>query len=31
MSNKIQRLAMARLAPVQATTHGHPVTSGIDR
>jgi predicted O-linked N-acetylglucosamine transferase (SPINDLY family) len=30
MSNKIQRLAMSRLAIVQATSHGHPVTSGID-
>jgi predicted O-linked N-acetylglucosamine transferase (SPINDLY family) len=31
MSNKIQRLAMSRLATVQATSHGHPVTSGIDK
>jgi len=29
MSNKIQRLAMARLAHVQCTSHGHPITSGI--
>eukprot|EP00588_Corethron_pennatum_P004930 CAMPEP_0194289216 /NCGR_PEP_ID=MMETSP0169-20130528/38602_1 /TAXON_ID=218684 /ORGANISM="Corethron pennatum, Strain L29A3" /LENGTH=653 /DNA_ID=CAMNT_0039036435 /DNA_START=205 /DNA_END=2166 /DNA_ORIENTATION=+ len=31
MSGKIHQLAMSRLARVQATTHGHPVTSGIDR
>ena len=30
MSTKIQRLGMARLARVQANTHGHPVTSGVD-
>jgi protein O-GlcNAc transferase len=29
MSPHASRVAMARLAPVQATTHGHPVTSGI--
>jgi predicted O-linked N-acetylglucosamine transferase (SPINDLY family) len=29
MSSEVTRLAMARLAPVQATTHGHPVTSGV--
>ena len=31
MSGMAQRLAMSRLARTQATTHGHPVTSGIDR
>jgi len=31
MSSEIHQLALARLAPVQATTHGHPVTSGIPR
>jgi predicted O-linked N-acetylglucosamine transferase (SPINDLY family) len=29
MSPHATRVAMARLAPVQATTHGHPMTSGI--
>lgn len=29
MSPLAQRLAMSRLAPVQATSHGHPVTSGL--
>ena len=29
MSAQAHRTAMARLAPVQATTHGHPITSGI--
>eukprot|EP00941_MAST-03F_sp_MAST-3F-sp1_P001698 g1698.t1 len=32
MSNDVLRiLGMSRLARVQATTHGHPVTSGFDR
>ena len=31
MSRQIHRLGMARLANIQATTHGHPTTSGIDR
>ena len=29
MSNFADRMSMARLAPVQANSHGHPVTSGI--
>ena len=29
MSTMAHRLAMSRLAPVQVTSHGHPVTSGI--
>ena len=29
MSPQATRLAYAKLAPVQATSHGHPVTSGI--
>jgi predicted O-linked N-acetylglucosamine transferase (SPINDLY family) len=29
MSPHASRVAMSRLAPVQATTHGHPMTSGI--
>jgi hypothetical protein len=29
MSTQAQRLAMAKLANVQAVSHGHPVTSGI--
>ena len=31
MSSFAHRLAMSRLAPVQAVSHGHPVTSGIPR
>ena len=31
MSRKIQRLGMSKLARVQATSHGHPCSSGIDR
>eukprot|EP00966_Prymnesium_polylepis_P016166 373325-Prymnesium_polylepis.2 len=30
MGSLIHRTAMARLARVQATSHGHPVTSGFD-
>jgi predicted O-linked N-acetylglucosamine transferase (SPINDLY family) len=30
MSSVATRLAMSRIAPVQATSHGHPITSGID-
>ncbi|CAB9523047.1 Inherit from COG: protein N-acetylglucosaminyltransferase activity [Seminavis robusta] len=30
MSPFANRMAMARLAPVQANSHGHPVTSGIE-
>ena len=29
MSTMAHRLAMSRLAPIQVTSHGHPVTSGI--
>ena len=29
MSTMTHRLAMSRLAPIQVTSHGHPVTSGI--
>jgi len=29
MSTMAHRLAMSRLAPIQITSHGHPVTSGI--
>eukprot|EP00548_Thalassiothrix_antarctica_P010082 CAMPEP_0194161186 /NCGR_PEP_ID=MMETSP0152-20130528/78799_1 /TAXON_ID=1049557 /ORGANISM="Thalassiothrix antarctica, Strain L6-D1" /LENGTH=789 /DNA_ID=CAMNT_0038870943 /DNA_START=535 /DNA_END=2904 /DNA_ORIENTATION=+ len=29
MSSHAQRLAMSKLAPVQALSHGHPMTSGI--
>ena len=31
MTSEMHRLAVAKLAPVQITTHGHPVTSGIPR
>uniref|UniRef100_A0A7S2DQ81 O-GlcNAc transferase C-terminal domain-containing protein n=1 Tax=Haptolina brevifila TaxID=156173 RepID=A0A7S2DQ81_9EUKA len=31
MSGMVQQLGMSRLARVQANTHGHPMTSGIDR
>jgi len=31
MSSHTHRLAMTRLAPVQAVSHGHPITSGIGR
>lgn len=31
MSTYSRRMGMQRLAPVQLNTHGHPVTSGIDR
>lgn len=31
VSSMAQRLAMGRLAPVQATSFGHPVTSGLPR
>ena len=31
MSPKLQQLAMSRLAPVQAVSHGHFMTSGIPR
>ena len=31
LSSMAQRLAMGRLAPVQATSFGHPVTSGLPR
>lgn len=30
MSSMAHRLAMSRLAPIQVTSHGHPVSSGID-
>lgn len=30
MSPMAHRLAMSRLAPIQLTSHGHPVTSGIN-
>ena len=29
MSGDVQQMMMSRLAPVQAVSHGHPVTSGI--
>ena len=29
MSTMAHRLAMSRLAPIQVTSHGHPVASGI--
>lgn len=31
MSMMAHRVAMSRLARVQAVSHGHPTTSGIDR
>jgi len=31
MSGSLTMLAMSRLARVQATSHGHPMTSGIDK
>lgn len=31
MTTEMHKLAMSKLAPVQITTHGHPVTSGIPR
>eukprot|EP00940_MAST-03C_sp_MAST-3C-sp2_P001906 g1906.t1 len=31
MTAEMHQLAVARLAPVQAYTHGHPVTSGVSR
>lgn len=31
MSSVIQRTMMSKLAPKQAVSHGHPVTSGIDK
>jgi predicted O-linked N-acetylglucosamine transferase (SPINDLY family) len=31
MSSYARRMGMQRLAPVQLTTHGHPVTSGHDK
>lgn len=31
MSSHAHRLAMSRLAPVQAVSHGHPITSGFPR
>ena len=30
MASTVQRVAMSKLARVQAVSHGHPVTSGID-
>ena len=31
MTIELHQLALAKLAPVQITTHGHPVTSGVRR
>jgi predicted O-linked N-acetylglucosamine transferase (SPINDLY family) len=31
MSDDMHRLAVAKLAPIQAYTHGHPITSGIPK
>ena len=31
MTGEMHKLALSKLAPVQITTHGHPVTSGIAR
>ena len=31
MTTEVHQLALAKLAPVQVCTHGHPVTSGIPR